>query len=274
MKRLLALHVVFMLLLCGCGTADTEGEAAAENAPKESLGTASSRTPDRETKGQEAQCDFLWKDGYLYAIDENGDYLNQQYVGVLFFDENGRYSSGSAELDEKVAAVIAEETDDTMTRFGKLRAMYVYTRDHIRYVGLGNHDLSYKPAHGPGGWMIDMALYALNNGRGNCYHFAALFTAFARGLGYQAYAVGGEIGSMDQQHGWIEIIDESGEIFCCDPETEYSYRYWQKKEPDLFYKSEETIGVEMGLSYSPQCDPFEAEQRTLLKIGASEKPAA
>ncbi|MCR5090772.1 MAG: hypothetical protein K6C08_14835 [Oscillospiraceae bacterium] len=273
MKRILVFLVVTALLLCGCGTAGSDREEAAEASVTPSP-TSDPEQSAREERLRNAQNGFLWEEGYLYSIDENGDYLNRQYRGVLFFDEDGRYSSGSEELDEKIAAIIAEETDDTMTRFGKLRAMYVYTRDHIRYVGLGNHDLSYKPAHGPDGWMIETALYALEYERGNCYHFAALFAALARALGYQAYAVGGEIGSLDQQHGWIEIIDDSGEIFYCDPETEYSYRYWQDKEPDLFYKSKDTIGLETGLAYTQQCDPFITEEKTTKSIKISEKPAA
>ena len=212
---------------------------------------------------------FLLDKGYLQAVDSNGDLLRDAWIGVLYFGEDGRYTSGSIELDRYVAGGIRKNTDDSMTRMEMLRTVYEYTRDNIKYVGFGNHDYSYEPAHGEGGWMIESAIYALENGSGNCYHFAATFAALARGLGYQAYAASGVVGSEEQPHGWVEIADDSGNIWYSDPETEYSRLYWMKEEHDLFYKSKEDISATTGLGYSKLVDPMaaeakEAEERTGL----------
>ncbi len=115
--------------------------------------------------------------------------------------------------------------------------------------------------------MADCAVYALENGSGNCYHFAATFTALARGLGFQAYATSGVIGSEEQEHGWVEIVDVNGTVWYSDPETEYSRSYWMKVDYDLFYKTKQDIGGETGLGYLQMVNPFEAERKEAEEQG-------
>lgn len=264
-SRQLAVIAVLLtlVLLIGCGSS-TDQEAPAESTVPEA---EPSKSPEEIAAEQErrerlnAQKDgFLFDKGYLYAVDGEGDLIRDGYVGVLYFGEDGRYTSGSQDLDRLVAGVIRKNTKDDMTRMEMLHTMYEYTRDNIKYVGFGNHDYSYEPAHGKDGWMVESAIYALENQRGNCYHFAAEFAALARGVGYQAFAASGVIGSEEQQHGWVEIRDESGKIWYCDPETEYSRIRWLNEEHDLFYKSKDDIGGTTGLGYMQYIDPFEAER--------------
>ena len=203
---------------------------------------------EREARLAAQKDGFLLDKGYLYAVDETGELRSNTYVGVLYFREDGRYTSGSEDLDRMVAGAIRKSTDEKMTRMDMLRAMYEYTRDHIKYVGFGNHEDSYRAAHGKDGWMVESATYALENGTGNCYHFAATFAALARGVGFQAYAASGLIGSEDQEHGWVEIVDDSGEVWYSDPETEYARSYWMDQKYDLFYKSKDEIGSVTGAS--------------------------
>ena len=260
------LAILILACLCGCGVSTGAGldptPAAATPEP------TPTQSPEEDTAQQErearlaAQKDgFLLDKGYLYAVDEAGELRSNTYVGVLYFREDGRYTSGSEELDRMVAGAIRKSTDEKMTRMDMLRAMYEYTRDHIKYVGFGNHEDSYKAAHGKDGWMVESATYALENGTGNCYHFAATFAALARGVGFQAYAASGLIGSEDQEHGWVEIVDDSGEVWYSDPETEYARSYWMKQEFDLFYKSKDEIGSVTGIGYQELTDPFEAERK-------------
>ena len=267
-----ALLLVILIMLCGCGAGTNPSGAASEStgtpAPTPSL------SPEEEARQQErlerlaAQKDgFLLDKGYLYAVDEEGGLLCDTYVGVLYFREDGRYTSGSEDLDRLVAGVIRKNTDEKMSRMEMLRAMYLYTRDNIKYVGFGNHEDSYKPAHGADGWMVESALYALENGTGNCYHFASTFAARARGVGFQAYAASGLIGSEDQEHGWVEIVDDSGKVWYSDPETEYARSYWMKQEFDLFYKAKDEIGSVTGIGYQELTDPFEAERKEAEEQG-------
>ena len=266
------LAILILASLCGCGMGTGAGAdptpAATTPEPTPTL------SPEEEAAQQERQArlaaqkdGYLLDKGYLYAVDETGELRSNTYVGVLYFREDGRYTSGSEDLDRMVAGAIRKSTDEKMTRMDMLRAMYEYTRDHIKYVGFGNHEDSYKAAHGKDGWMVESATYALENGTGNCYHFAATFAALARGVGFQAYAASGLIGSEDQEHGWVEIVDDSGEVWYSDPETEYARSYWMKQEFDLFYKSKDEIGRVTGIGYQELTDPFEAERKEAEEQG-------
>ena len=205
------LLILVLASLCGCGA----GSGSPTPEPSPGAEPTPTLSPEEEAARQErlarlnAQKDGVLLDrGYLYAVDESGELLRDAYVGVLYFREDGRYTSGSEDLDRLVAGVIRKNTDEKMSRMELLRAMYLYTRDNIKYVGFGNHEDSYKPAHGADGWMVECATYALENGSGNCYHFASTFAALARGVGFQAYAASGLIGSEDQEHGWVEIVED------------------------------------------------------------------
>ena len=283
MKRLAALMVLAALLLGGCGTPANSDEpkpaavSASEPSPAPTPEPTPEPTPDPEEAARKErlaaeQDGFVWDKGYLCAIDENGDLKKDCWIGVLYFDEDGHYTSGDKDLDKLVARVVRHNTTNRMTRMEKLRAMYDYTRDNIKYVGFGNHDLSQKPAHGPEGWMTGLAIRALQEGIGNCYYYAATFAALARGVGYQAYAVGGIVGAIDEQHGWVEIIDEDGNIWFSDPELEYRRRDFQVYEvPDLFWRTKEDIQQVMKMNYTQQCDPFAAEAE--LAEARAEEPA-
>jgi transglutaminase-like putative cysteine protease len=275
--RLLAAWLLAACMLSGCGlnpvrtgqdpTAETTKTAgAAETA--EAVEAAPALSPEEEAAAKERQerleksrDGFLLDNGYLYAVDPEGELLHDTWVGVLRFEEDGRYTSGSKELDRLVAGVIRKSTDESMSRMEMLHAIYDYTRDNIKYVGFENHENSYKPAHGEGGWMTECATFALENEKGNCYHFAATLAALARGLGYQAFATAGIVGSDEQEHGWVEIVDDDGTVRYCDPETEYARKYWVNEEFDLFWKAEDEIGAETGIAYAQLTDPFAAERK-------------
>ena len=266
--------VLLAALLCGCGIMPTPANIAPDPSmtSTQKEGPEPEPTPNpadlaREQRLSEAKDGFLWDDGYLRAIDEKGNIRKNAYIGVLYFGKDGKYTSGNKELDELVAKVVSEYTESGMTRMEMLRAMYDYTVGNLRYVGLANYNCSYLPAHGKDGWMPELAIKALNNGYGNCYSYAAVFAALARGIGYQAYAVGGQVGATEDPHGWVQILDDEGNVWMNDPEIEFRFgNYYKsvlskKSPPDLFYKSPDMIGAETGLSYRALRDPYEAEAK-------------
>ena len=272
--KLCLVCLLLAALLCGCGFLPTPANTAQDPtpAPTPEAEPDPEPTPDpedlaRKQRLTDAKDGFLWNNGFLQAIDDEGNLLTDRYIGVLRFGLDGRYTSGSKELDELVAKVVSEYTESSMTRMEMLRAMYDYTTGNLRYVGLANYDYSYLPAHGKEGWMPEAAIKALKNGYGNCYSYAAVFAALARGVGYQAYATGGQVGATEDPHGWVQILDDDGNMWMNDPEIEYRFgNYYQsvlskKTAPDLFYKSPDMIGAETGMCYRALRNPYEAEEK-------------
>lgn len=167
----------------------------------------------------------LRKDGRLYWVS-GGEFVRDQSVGSLYFDGQGRYTTGDAELDEALNDIVESKTSDGMGRDEKLRALYNYCRDSFTYL---KRPLITKDQTN---WEPEYAAYFLKNGKGNCYNFSAAFCLLARELGLPAYTVVG--GVLNGPHGWVEI-QLDGKVYMFDPQLEWRYRHQYKKpEYDLF----------------------------------------
>ena len=172
---------------------------------------------------------FVNIEGWLYYVQEDGYFLKDGKVGILYFGEDGRYTSGDAELDRMVAERIARffEENPDMIRFEILRVAY----DHC----VGNYEYLRRNIYGKGhtGWEIDDAKVMFETGLGICYNFAAIFWALARGLGYEAYGIAGNCTGSVQPHGWVQISFE-GEPYFFDPEWHYDYIHDGRPVKDMF----------------------------------------
>ncbi len=175
--------------------------------------------------------DFLWFDGYLYRLDEEGYFITDETVDDLYYDKNGRYTSGNAELDGYVAGTLTELMKPDKTRLEHLRAVYLHVKNDFRYLVRNYY------ASGESGWAIKEALTMYETGKGNCYNYTGVFWSLARGLGYNAVTWSGTMGTQNQPHSWTEILYD-GQIYICDPEIELNYwlleiytdNFWMKKE--------------------------------------------
>ena len=165
--------------------------------------------------------------GFLYRADENGLFLMDAEADGLYYGPGGRYTSGSEELDGLVAAVLEPICAEYTEREDMLRAAYEYVRDEFTYLRRNYYET------GETGWETEEAITMLSTGRGNCYNYAAAFWALARGLGYDAEAVSGEISRRGQPHGWVMI---DGLYY--DPETEMTYRRDHMYDRDMFAMDE------------------------------------
>ena len=165
--------------------------------------------------------------GFLYRADENGLFLMDAEADGLYYGPDGRYTSGSEELDGLVAAVLEPICAEYAEREDMLRAAYEYVRDEFTYLRRNYYET------GETGWETEEAITMLSTGRGNCYNYAAAFWALARGLGYDAEAVSGEISRRGQPHGWVMI---DGLYY--DPETEMTYRRDHMYDRDMFAMDE------------------------------------
>ena len=149
---------------------------------------------------------------------------------------NGCYTTGNAELDEKLNAIVEELTDDSMTRDQKLRVLFNYVRDNFKYL---KRPLISK---GQTGWEPEYALFFLNNGKGNCYSFSATYCLLCRELGLPAYTVVGS--ALNSPHGWVEIVLD-GSVYMFDTQLEWRYLHdWGKSGYDFFKMSPDRTPVQ------------------------------
>lgn len=158
---------------------------------------------------------FVLLEGWLYCVGEDGYFVCDTLVGSLTFGYDGRYTSGDGVLDGYVSGILR---DLAFAHPGAedgelLRAAYNYVRDSFSYLRKNTYD------PGAVGWQIPDAISMFECGQGSCYGYAAGFWALARGLGYDAEAFSGAIGSEMQPHAWVEIELE-GTVYIFDPETE------------------------------------------------------
>ena len=106
MKKLFCILLI-VCLLCAC----------ARKAPE----PAPTPMPDpgalaRKQRLSEAKDGFVWDDGSLRAIDAESHLRTDCWIGILHFGKDGRYTSGSRELDELAAKIVLDNTNASMTR--------------------------------------------------------------------------------------------------------------------------------------------------------------
>jgi len=164
-------------------------------------------------------------DGRLYWVSGE-EFLRDQSVNGMWFDENGCYTTGNAELDALLNDIVERLTDDSMTRDKKLQVLFNYCRDNFRYL---KRPLISK---GQTGWQADYALYFLQNGKGNCYNFSAAYCLLCRELGLPAYTVVGS--ALNSPHGWVECVLD-GTTYIFDPQLAWRYLHdWGKTGYNFF----------------------------------------
>lgn len=173
------------------------------------------------------------KQGKIRYFDEQGYLVRNTVVeNSLTVDENGYYTSGSEELDALVTQRIflLQQDFPNLDRLGLLRPAFEYARDYFFYLRKPAYEIGYT------GWEVKDAITMLNTGRGNCYNYAAVFWALARGLGFDAQANAGRVGAYP--HGWVTIIMDDVKYFF-DPELEMAHRAEYKFDWDLFMMPED-----------------------------------
>lgn len=158
-------------------------------------------------------------DGGMYYVKEDGSVLTNSAVEYLTFNANGRYTSGNATLDSYVDQALAACTNSGMTKAQKLRAAYLYVRDHGAYLARPHQ------ARGTTAWAEESALFMFEHKKGNCYCFAGQFLYMARRLGYNAYVVSGGVGRKDSDHAYSDMAIGLGLCFGFHFKENFNYPY-------------------------------------------------
>ena len=169
------------------------------------------------TAGESPVADgYYTVDGYLFRV-AGGRYVRNTTLDGAFYDVSGRYTTGTAELDEFLRDIVQAQTETAMTRDEKLKALHEYLRNHFTYLARNHIKKGQK------GWEAEYALAFFQSGRGNCFSFAAGFYELARWLGVDCATVVGQVGSNRQDHGWVEVYTD-GKTWLYDSELEMAYR--------------------------------------------------
>lgn len=157
-------------------------------------------------------------DGILYRVsEESGDFVRNAYVDGHWYDANGRYITGNAELDSLMRAATRACTSQGMTQHQMLQAAFNYMVNNYTYLT--------RPilATGAVGWTEEYAVPMFQKHKGNCYSFAAAYYYLAKNIGYNPREVAGLVGHNRRPHGWIEI-DIAGNTYIYDTELTMAKR--------------------------------------------------
>ena len=204
-------------------------------ASAELLAAAGGGTLTKDSLASMTRDGFLWFGGYLYRLGDDGYFLTDAEFDGLYFDKNGRYTSGNAELDDYVAQTLCDFMTPDAARLDDLKTIYYHVKNDFQYLPRNYYD------SGATGWDIDEALTIFRTNRGNCYCYAGAFCALARGLGYNARTYSGSIGIENQPHAWTEITLD-GKIYICDPEIEMNYWLLQMYTDNFMMLRENSLG--------------------------------
>lgn len=160
-----------------------------------------------------------------YFADENGKVLvGWQNVNgqKTFFEGNGKKytgSTGNAQLDAELDALLAEIIKDKTTEDEKLKALYDWVNSNLKW-----KSILVKPNMGifSQEQVNQLGSYMLDNRRGSCEHFASLYALLHNRMGYPTKVVGGYGLSSGNEHTWIKVnID--GTYYNFDPQYERTY---------------------------------------------------
>ncbi|MGI6096133.1 MAG: transglutaminase domain-containing protein [Lachnospiraceae bacterium] len=141
----------------------------------------------------------------------------------------------SALLQQLVDQVIAQQTTAAMSQEGKLRALYQYMSSRSVFTYRRIYPLQDLFE----GWEVVNAYEMLSTHSGNCYHFGSAFGMLARGIGYDARIINGQITAARggfTPHCWVEI-DMNGVTYLFDCEMEHAKGY------DLYKKTYGSVGL-------------------------------
>lgn len=184
----------------------------------------------------------LLTDDGLYYANAAGTLATDAVFGYLTFGADGRYTSGSETLDQQVENILALAEVSGSDPIEDFRLCYDYIRDHFRYLSMAHY-----PA-GSDDWAQSSAEVFFQNGKGNCYCWAAAQMYCARRLGIQAYAVAGWENKRTNDHAWV-MAEIDGAEYLFDAELEYALVHIYGNQPADMFMAEPVEGTYQGFYY-------------------------
>ena len=230
-------------------------EATTDHEYEKNEGVETWTSYDRETTSLAAGWHNI--DGMLYHVNDAQQFDRNTVVDGLEIDRNGRYTTGSPELDEMLAGAVKGVVNANMTQMEKLRAVYDYAKSTFGYLGIGEVDATVP------GWEMEQATNMFKNKRGNCYSWSSAFMYLARQVGFEARAIAGtgvSPAGSESVHAWVEITID-GTPYTFDPQIESVYASRYDQHYDLFMKQygEAEWGYKQNETVTPEAPETPAE---------------
>ncbi len=175
----------------------------------------------------------------MYYVKEDYSLARNEWIEYLYFDNSGKYTTGDATLDAYVYDLIDGFVDNNaLTPERKLLKAYYAIRGGEganTQPASGYWYLNYGDAYGKAryneqknyNWQQTCAKTFFSTKRGSCYYWACAYLFVARRLGFQSYAVIGDVFRPGTIHCWC-MIRWDGVWHISDVEVEWGYlnRYY------------------------------------------------
>lgn len=158
----------------------------------------------------------------MYYIQEDGTLLQNESYGVLYFGNNGAYTSGDSTLDSWLNWFVKDIAASSKGQEDKLYDAYVSFRDYpARRLSSGYYGYAYCSYAGKS--YQDMAAEFFQKARGDCGFWAMAMVYVAERLGYQAWYTTTTLRS-GADHA-VEVIQVNGTKYIFDVQQEWGRMY-------------------------------------------------
>lgn len=202
--------------------------------------------------------------GRMYYVKSDYSLATSEWIGLLYFGADCRYTSGDDTLDGYVYNVIKNFVDNNaLTQVQKLLKAYYYMRG-----GEGkNYEASPFGYRRDGQIILDQRRYNRQDHiwdmiasaksmfatkKGMCYQWAGAYLYMAKRLGFQAYPVGGRLNSSSGPvHCW-DMIYWNGVWHLSDVEYEWGYMSGYYSGGTRIYRNlfDQALSLEWATSYT------------------------
>lgn len=139
----------------------------------------------------------------------------------------GPMLTNDTDLDRQIAKILDEVTDNSMSTYEKVLAVYKYIESNYNYRSSSiPSDENYKSDYD--GRIVGRAKGFFTTGHGTCTEFSAGFMTLMRAIGLECYSISGRYGGG--QHTWTIIVLD-GKQYIFDPEIDF--RNWQNNNKTI-----------------------------------------
>jgi hypothetical protein len=173
--------------------------------------------------------------------DVPGEHFIHTQNGLMWRQADGQLVKPESDIMKLTAAVVESCTTGRMTQKQQLKSCFDFLVNAVSY--------ERSMEEPTGNWPLAYATEMLENGKGNCYRYAAAFAYIARGLGYETKVCTGTVTSSlggRTPHAWTEVkMGDDWYIFDAEMQDAKGSGYFKQT-----YSSYPAAPLEKRMSYT------------------------